>query len=330
MVEKFITRFMSAISGFAFLFCSLADLGMNILFYFFLGYDFATKLVLPFFGAVIVGAVIYGWATNKKTLAIFGAALSAFAFVSIMLADIEIQDQIATKRNEIAQVKAAEKSPIDQQIEEAIDNVQKAKTRRDATPPDQVTNWLRYDNALKEANKALSELRDQKTREDRERALKPAQNESSQEFKLELTAWSIFKQFATFKWSDLGHITALVFISALSIFIQIIIAYTVPRKTEQSVVEEREIKRRKKRDYSDKDVNIWVDLNWYRKEKGTDPNILKKEDFFVFANSRKIKFNLVWFDQLEKRAKDMGLIDASGQILSTKQEAKAKLIGGEE
>lgn len=323
MVEKLVSRFISHISGFAFLVAAVADLGLNGLFYFSLGFDTLTKIVLILWAFVIVGAKVYGWASNVRFMAVSCAILSVVASVSIFLAVLDTQQANTAEATQTAVSVAKSNGSLDRQIAEAEKDIADKKSRRDATPQDQTTVYMRLDKAVTDANALLTSLRAEKSDNMNKKPDDAVKTKPGDPVHLNLDAWSIFRQLVGVDWKDAARVFALFFILGLATVLEIIIAYTTPRTSEIKIEtpptpEQVTPSRRAPSPITPKEIEFWVNLNWHRYTNGTADSILIADDFIHFVKSKNKRFPLRKFDELKSECIKKGLIDQSGKIKASK------------
>ncbi len=316
MVDKFINRFINHISGFAFLIAAIADLGLNGLFYFSLGFDMLTKIVLILWAFVIVGAKIYGWANKIHFMAISCAVLSVVASVSIFLAVLDTQQANTQEAAKTSLSAVIANTSLDRQIAKAENDLSDKTTRRDATPQDQTTIYLRLDKSVSDANSLLSSLRAEKVREHSIAESKPTETIHSDPVHINLDAWSIFKQLVGVDWSNAARVFALFFIIALATVLEIIVAYTTPRPEEEEFL----VNKRNPTPISEKDIKYWVTINWYRYEKGTSDSILGVDDFMQFSKTKNKRFPMRKFEELKEICVEKRYVDSNGKILVSEKD----------
>jgi len=216
--ERLVLKFAHVLQYFAFLITSLADLFLAMFFYWSLGYDNASKVILATWGIVQTGSKIWAWSYNRKVIAVWCACLSVIASVSIFLAVIELQASNTVLNNSTATVT----NQIDVRIATLEADRAAQVKRRDSLPVD-------YSTAIKAANLDISKIDEQLNKLIDKKESSSGSIEKVNTVEISLSAWSIFKQLTDIKWNDAARMFALVFILALSILLEMVIYATVPR-----------------------------------------------------------------------------------------------------
>ena len=211
--DKAVIRFTHQLQYFAFLFASIADMALAVFFYWSLGFDLASRVVLGIWGIVQTGGKLFAWANKKTIIALWAAFLSVVATVSIFLAVIDTQSASA------AVSKTDTVLMIESQIADKSSENKTLDKRLAETPSDYLKAQRDISAMIAENDKTISALRTE---------LVTAQKVVKRDF--ELDAWKIFSQLTSFKWNDPSHIFALVIILTLAVFFEMLIYVTIPKE----------------------------------------------------------------------------------------------------
>ena len=215
--DRLILYFVTALKNIAFLFSALADLSLACFFYYSLGYDTASRIVLSVFGFVQTGGKLWAWSTSaifsRKILAAWCAALSILATVSVFLAVIETQSQ-GVNTGKSYTIVSIENDIGGKQAENKI-----LAERLKNTPIDYISASKQIAADIRANNEIISNL-----------TAKLEQENISKPLDLRLDAWKIFSQFTNFKWQDMSHIYALCIVLMIAGLLEILIYATTPRR----------------------------------------------------------------------------------------------------
>jgi hypothetical protein len=212
--DKIILALVGALQNIAFLFSTIADFALACFFYYSLGFDDLSKIVLTVFGGVQTGGKLWGWSTRKIPLAVLCAVLSVLATLTVFLSVIDMQSE-STK---------IQKSKIVLSIEADIDgkNAEQKilQDRLNLIPKDYTTAANGIIKTMAENDAALRDLRKQLAAESNKKA-----------DALKLDAWRIFRQLVDFNYKDPAHFYALAIILLIAVLLEVLIFYTTPRKS---------------------------------------------------------------------------------------------------
>jgi hypothetical protein len=224
LIDRALLKFNSSIKGLVFLFASVADMALAAFFYWSLGFDPVSKVVLAVWGLVQTSGKVWAWSERRNGTAVWAAILSVVATVSIFLAVVDTQNTATIAHN------TTQKSAIVASLENQIDakNTENGTlaVRLANTPPDYVGASKTITNTIKANDEALSALRSELSK-----ALNDENTVKPKEF--ELSAWKIFSQLTNFAWNDTSHIFALILILGIAVFFELLIYATTPRSIRQ-------------------------------------------------------------------------------------------------
>jgi hypothetical protein len=267
--------------------------------------------MLVVFGVVVTGATILGWGKGWIPLAIGGAFFSAFIMLSIFLTVLDNQEKITSLENAEVTKQIGAKSALDQQIEKALASVDASTLKRD-DPLNTVNQWQRLNSAVQDANRTLSTLRAQKDVETKEMQQKAP--DKAQSVTLHLTAWSIFHQIPEFKWSDAPHVVAFLALVFLSVLVQTIIGFTVPRvSTIPIAVSGKPIEVRHPRKWGKKEFDKWLKWN-------NGPRLLTADELDKAVDLKRIRWPRRWVMEMTAKAVESGLVKRDGTIVKKDKE----------
>lgn len=221
IIDRLVVKFIGGIKSFVFLSASLGDLALTVFFYISIGFDMPSKIAMGIWALTQTLGKIYLWHMRLDKGAIFAAALSVVATVSIVLAVADTQSVQAVANNNV--VKSAIVISLEDQIKAKGEENKVLQERLANTPPDYVGASRTITNTIKSNDEALQGLREElnKVQEQAKVIERP---------KFELSTWIIFSQFTNFKWSDPSHIFAFVLILGIAVFFEVLIRATTPRK----------------------------------------------------------------------------------------------------
>lgn len=216
--KALVLMFVDQLQSLALVVGSVADLGLNILFYISIGYDLPSKICLAGWGVVTVGAKLWGWSTNRRVLAVWCAVISCFASVAIFMAVLEAQDTASKMVNQTTSIEQR----IDGQIEAKENDLKAMRTRRDSLPEDWTTTYNQLTKSLQDGEKELARLMAEKE--------KP-RHQDNQSIEFKMSAWSIFEQMVgLFEKPEPKKVLAFGLALLVAILMELVIAYTTPRK----------------------------------------------------------------------------------------------------
>lgn len=221
LIDRLVTKFIGGIKSFVFLSASVGDLALTVFFYISIGFDIPSKISMGIWALTQTLGKIYLWHERLDKGAIFAAALSVVATVSIVLAVADTQSIQAVANNQTE--KSAIATSLENQIKAKGEENKTLQERLANTPPDYVGASKTITNTIKANDEALQSLREE---------LNKAQERGKviEKPKFELSTWKIFSQFTSFKWNDPSHVFAFVLILGIAVFFEILIRATTPRK----------------------------------------------------------------------------------------------------
>lgn len=221
LIDCIVTKFIGGIKSFVFLSASVGDLALTVFFYISIGFDMPSRIAMGVWAFTQTLGKIYLWHERLDKGAMFAAALSVVATVSIVLAVADAQSIQAVANNNTE--KSAIVKSIEDQIKAKGDENKTLQERLANTPTDYVGASKSITNTIKANDEALQALRDELTKaQDKAKIIEKP--------KFELSTWIIFSQFTNFKWNDPSHVFAFVLILAIAIFFEVLIRATTPRK----------------------------------------------------------------------------------------------------